>query len=477
MVWQRKSGEASSHMCYEPLVVTPTLPADRRRSILGFPWELFEYQRFVDAEARTTRARNDMFADDCPRFEPRPEDVLLALDDIVVTPTKQGVNVRSGRASTEVKLDGLSQLAVTQMLSLMDGTRTAAEIGWQGPGLARLLRGSFGVLVFAPAAVEALERELSGTEATRFPSSPYAIARPYWDNMVGVRRAVKERLRAVLGDPERAVEFLCELHVIATMGESLDSFYKPSSPVSDAGVMPGALWNVTARMTTTPSGTLFLNGPRARVHAVAGELYHRMLYAQVGDPAASEPERTFVDDDGLGWGRVMVARAAHDESFADWYCLPRPLESAHFERLFGELEAALSAAERGDAQVTIEHAARFHWRYVHLHPFRCANQCLAMNLVNFVLAQVLPSGIPHLVLDQLSLRLAIGPYVRLFSRAVDNFVISDPNPALRYRWLREKKQLAFSAMRRVGDSKSEAAALEELRAHPDEAQAALLEVS
>ncbi len=455
--------------------MTPTRPTDRFRSLLEFPWELFEYQRFVETEARVARAKNDMFADDCPRFEPRPEDVLAALDDIVVTPTKQGVVLSSGRVGTEVKLDGLSKAEVTRVLSLMDGTRTAAEIGWQGPGLARLLRGTFGLMVFAPAAVEALERELSGTETTRFPSSPYAVARPYWDNMVGVRRAIKEQLRGVLADPERAVEFLCELHVIATMGESLSSFYKPSSPVSDAGVMPGALWNVPSRTIATPSGTLFVNGPRARVHAVAGELYHRILYAQIGDPAASDPERTFRDEDGLDWGRVLVARAAHDEGFADWYCLPRPFESVHFQRLFAELAEALHAAERGDPRVTIDRAARFHWRYVHLHPFRCANQCIAMNLVNYVLAQALPSGIPHLVLDQLSLRLEMEPYVRLFARAVANYVIADPNPAVRYRLLQQKKRLAFSAMHRVGEAENEVAALEVLKAHPDEAQAALLE--
>jgi hypothetical protein len=196
----------------------------------------------------------------------------------------------------------------------------------------------------------------------------------------------------------------------------------------------------------------------------------------VGDPGASDAERSFADPDGLDWGRVLVARAAHDEGFADWYCLPRPLESRHFERLFGDLEQALFAAERGDAASTVEQVARFHWRYVHLHPFRCANQCLAMNIVNYVLAQALPSGIPHLVLDQLSLRLQIEPYVQLFARAASNFVISEPNPAARYRLVQEQKRLAFSAMRRVGEAKSEAAAREELEAHPEEARAALLDV-
>ena len=454
----------------------PTYPTSRLSSLLDFPWELFEYQRFVEAEARAARAKNDMFADDCPRFEPRAQDVLVVPDDIVVTSTKHGVRLSSDSAGAEVKLDGLSRAEVIQMLGLMNGTRTAAEIGWQGPGLERFLRGTFGLVVFAPATVDALELELSGSEITRFPASPYGIARPYWENMVAVRHAIEKRLRTALADQQSALELLRELHVIATMGPSLSSFYKPSSPASDAGVMPGALWNVPTRTIATSSGTLLLSGPRAKVHALAGDLYHRMIYAQVGDPAASDPERTFADDDGLDWGRVVVARGAHDEHFADWYCLPRPLAPEHFERMFGELEQALLAADRGDAAVATERAARFHWRYVHLHPFRCANQCLAMNLLNYVLAQALPSGIPHLVLDQFALRLRIEPYVGLFARAVAAFVITEPNPAVRYRLLRAKRQHAFSAMRRIGEATSEVGALEALRAHPDEAQAALLEV-
>jgi hypothetical protein len=331
--------------------------------------------------------------------------------------------------------------------------------------------------VFAPAAVEGLERALSGSEITRFPSSPYGIARPYWENMVDVRRAIEHELERALTDVEHAVAFLRELHVIATMGASLDSFYKPSSPVSDDGVAPGALWNVPARTINTAAGTLFVSGPRAKVSALAGDLYHRLVYAQVGDPDASDPARGFADDDGLDWGRVLVARAAHDERFADWYCLPRPLEARHFERLFAELREALTAAERGDGPAAVERAGRFHWRYVHLHPFRCANQCLAMNLVNYVLGRVLPSGIPHLVLDQFALRLRMAQYARLFARAVAGYATGEPNPAQRYAVLREKRRLSFSAMQRVGHAKSEVDARAVLRAHPDEAAAALLELT
>jgi hypothetical protein len=456
--------------------VTPSNPTDRFRSLLDFPWELSEYQRFIEAQARAVRAKNDMFADDRLLFEPRPEDVLVALDDIVLGATGRGVRLSSARVGAKIEIEGMTRPEATRILGAIDGTRTAAEIAWQGPGIERFLRSTFGLVVFAPQAVAALECELSGCETTRFPSSPYGIARSYWANMIDVRRTIKERIHGVLGDPSRGVDWLRELHVIATMGASLDSFYKPSSPVSDAGVMPGGLWNVPARMVTTQSGTLFLSGPRAKMNAFAGERYHQLIYNQVGDPAASDRERRFVDDEGHEWGKVLVARAPHDEGFAQWYCLPRPFEAAHFDHLFGDLEQALVGADHGDIAVAIEGMARFHWRYVHLHPFRCANQCIAMNIVNYVLAQVLPSGMPHLVLDSLALRLRIEPYVQLFDRAVKQYTMSETDPAARYARLREQRQLAFSAMRRVGEAAGEAAALEVLKAHPDEASAALLEV-
>jgi hypothetical protein len=100
-----------------------------------------------------------------------------------------------------------------------------------------------------------------------------------------------------------------------------------------------------------------------------------------------------------------------------------------------------------------------------------------MNLVNHALARALPSGIPHLVLDQFALRLRMAPYARLFARAVAAYVTREPNPAARYGLLREKKRLSFSAMQRVGGAKSEADALDALRAHPDEAEAALIELT
>ena len=71
----------------------------------------------------------------------------------------------------------------------------------------------------------------------------------------------------------------------------------------------------------------------------------------------------------------------------------------------------------------------------------------------------------------------MAPYARLFARAVASWVSREPNPAARYGLLRERKRRLFSAMQRAGSAKSEADALEALRAHPEEAEAALIELT
>lgn len=457
---------------HEPVELVPA--KERYKAILDFPWELAQFERFVESRARAGRAHNDMFSEDTPRFEPRPEDLLVAAPELAAASVPSGIRLTSPSGDLRLEIPDLTPSEVTRWLGAMDGTRTAAELGWQSPGLERLLRSTFGLLVFAPAAVQSLERELSGAEITRFPSSPYAIVRPYWENMIALRRALEVHLAPAILQTAPAVEFLRHLHVIATMGSSLSSFYKPSSPVSDAGVMPGALWNVPARTVRTSSGILFVSGPRINASAPAGELYHRMIYQSVGDPAAVEPERVLADPDGYEWGQLMVARAAHDQGFAPWFCPPRPMKDEHFARLFAELQAALDAARRGERAATLRHAARFHWRFVHLHPFRCANQCLAMQAVNHVLRRILPCGLPHLLLDQLSVRLQMEAYERLFARAVEHFVTEEATPAARYAHYRDQKRLAFLAMQRIGESDSEAHARAALLTHPEAARAALL---
>jgi len=133
---------------------------------------------------------------------------------------------------------------------------------------------------------------------------------------------------------------------------------------------------------------------------------------------------------------------------------PRPLELRHFEVLRASLAASLAASASAEAPEAVRACARFHWQFVRLHPFYCANQSLAMNLVNFVLARALGAGIPHSILDQLALRLAAGAYEAVFETAAAAYALPGAGPVTRYRELRARKLRAFALIDKIGQALS-----------------------
>ena len=155
---------------------------------------------------------------------------------------------------------------------------------------------TFGKVLFAPLALLELERAISGGEIARFPGSPYEIARPYWRNMAAVR-AEASRLEPSLGDNAQFTRELRRLHVLALLGSDLQTFYKPKSRIAERKALPGRLMFTAPRLLDTPSGTLFLEGPRVNAQFVGGEAYRLALYASLELPVAGLP-RAFVDEQG-----------------------------------------------------------------------------------------------------------------------------------------------------------------------------------
>jgi hypothetical protein len=397
-----------------------------------------------------------------PRFECLDEDVLVKAADLVLLP---GGRLRSTLAAAELEISHVTAAIVERVLSAVDGQKTLAEIGAacgdSAPEARRIVQACFGVVIFAPQAVERLERALSGTEITRFPGSPYEIVRNYWRNMIAVRAECKGLERALVS-AQGFRSFLSELNVIALRGADGETPYTPASPISRKGVAPGSFLESVPETRATPEGTLFVAGPRVNVKLIGGEFYHRVLYERAGDPGAADNEREIVLG-GLAWGRVVRARAAADAEFGDWFCPPRPLELEHFERLRESLAAALEAANADAARDAVRACARFHWQFVRLHPFHSANQSLAMNLVNFVLARALGAGIPHLILDQLALRLDMGGYQAVFESAARGYALAGKGPVTRYRELRARKLRAYALIGKMGQAPS----LERARAWAD----------
>ena len=451
-------------------------------AVLAFPWELFEYQKWLEASGNAPSAGHGdyLFSEPRARFEVRPEDVLALLPGVSVRRQGAGVRFCVETEGAGVEVPGVSQRTASKFIEAIDGNRCLAlvERRLEIPAreLRRLLEATFGSVVFAPGAVAALESHLSGIEVTRFPGSPYEIVRPYWENMIAVRGRAERRLGEVLPDVERTVRLLRELHVIALMGEDLRTYYRPSSRISARGTTPGAFLQGEAQLCEAQGGTLFLSGPRVNVSLVGGDAYHRALYTQLDEPESLGTDRHISDAEGVGWGRIVTARATQDPGPAPWFCPPRPIQPVHLEGLVSALGAAALAERSGEREKVAVSLARFHWRFVHLHPFRCANQCLAMNLVNLVLKRSHGAGMPHQILDHFALRLSEHAYEKVFATAVQEYVLSATSPIDRHRDLGARKQRAYGFIRSLAECDSLEAALARVEACPEAARLALFPV-
>jgi hypothetical protein len=177
-------------------------------------------------------------------------------------------------------------------------------------------------------------------------------------------------------------------------------------------------------------------------------------------------------------GRVVLGRAEGETSDRTWFCPPRPILVEHVESLFSSLSLALASG--GDSDPV--HAADFHQKFVRLHPFRAANQSLAMNIVNDLLTQTAPVsraglstvGMPHLTLDHLALRLAPDAYRRVFSLATWEWTTPYESGAERLRFYADRKRRAFSLIKRLASVRDASEARAMAQKEPRDARAALL---
>lgn len=449
-------------------------PQTRLDAVLGVPWEVLEYERFV-AE-RPEDSGDYLFSEARVRFHAHDADRLRAPSDLRVIEDKGELRLTSERSGGGVAIRAVKRATLERLIAQIDGTRTLAELrafsGADRPTLERLLAAGLGRVLFVPEAVSELEKRISGVELVRFVGAPYEIVRPYWTNMASVRVFLEGEL-ARIDELHAFVRLLQRAHVLCLLGDDLRSFYRPSSRIAERGAQPGRLYTIPARVLQTPLGSLLLEGPRVGVSLVGGPFYHRALCDAAGDPGALAPSRTLTDPTGLAWGELLTGRAVGDREDRAWFCPPRPLTPAHFAALFSALREALGAAQKGDSASSVQALGQFHHRFVRLHPFRCANQSLAMNLTNLVLARCLGAGIPHLLLDQLALRLEESAYLRVFRLAVEEHGVTGRTEA-RWAALGEKKSRAYRLIQGLQASKSDAEAAELVRAHPEAARSALI---
>ena len=453
----------------------PSWDVARIDAVLDVPWQALEYQRFI-AQSAERQGDSYLFSDARVRFEPWSEDVLVAGAEPRLAEDEDGVRLVLSGGQREIRIPDVSLEETARILKAVDGRTCLAELttlcGLERGAVERVLRACFGVIWFAPLAVAELEREVSGIEIVRFPGAPYEIQRNYWRNMVAVRRALS-RLDAELEEPEHTVLLLRRLHVLALMGDDLKTFYRPASPISRKAVHPGALWHREPRTLDTPRGTLFLEGPRVNAALLGGEAYQKLLCDSAGDPGALADRRELKDEQGLGWGRLLLARAESDDRDAVWFCPPRPIRTAHWEALTDSLRSALIRARASEREASLDSLADFHQRFVRLHPFQAANQSVCMNVIGHVLSVSHGAGLPHLILDHLALRLTPQAYRRVFRLAAQGYVHA-ASPVERWRVLGERRQRFFDFVQRISAAGSLAQAERLVQSEPENARLALI---
>lgn len=452
----------------------------RLEHIVDFPWEVLEYWTWLRERAANPEARASyLFDEPKVRFTARDEDVLVADTGARIEAHGGGVRLTSSRVPTGLELEGFTGVelpALSELLADIQGEHTLLELrqraGSRTPLLDALLRQSFGKLVFAPHALLARERAVSGIEVTRFPGSPYEIVRSYWQNMAAVRARLPH-LEAALDTDASFMRELCKMHVLVLLGDDLHTYYQPQSPISSQRAAPGRLMHTPSVVVERSDVSLFVSGPRVRAAHLGGLAYHLALYRDLGDPRANSA-RSFRDEAGLDWGRIVHARAASDAAAEDWFCPPRPIVDPHVTTLRLALASALSAATSRDRDGCARALARFHQSFIRMHPFYCGNQCLVMNIVNAVLGRVLGAGMPHLMLDHLAVRLDAGPYAKVFCRAVTTYVDhATPIPA-RYLRLASNRARMFAFAERLSARESPREVERAVAADPETARLLLL---
>lgn len=458
-------------------MTSPRTPSNdawaRVDAIIGLPGPPSDYEAFL---ARTPNSHEDyLFSARVVRFGARGSDRVVGPRDLALRAANGGVELASASLGGALRVDGVEEQVLKKLVALFDGERTLSDVrlaaGGKLPELDRLLTAAFGRVLFAPFALSELESRISGTELTRFVGTPYEIERSYWENMRDVRALSADALSSAR-DTQSFVRALQRLHVITLLGESLGNFYRPASRTSALGVQPGALYVSETRSERHGEETLLLEGPRVGVPFVGGFTYHALVCAH--DPAALEPEREVRDEQGLSWGRVVRGRAAHESERRAWFLPPRPIEEAHLTALYAAYcEARRAADAKTDLAALRRALARFHFRFVRLHPFRCANQSLCMNLTNGLMLDGAGTTMPHGLLDQFALRLDESAYEIVFERAAKRAPPTS-NPAERWSKLQRDTLDVYALIQRLQKTADLGAARALCEGAPHAAEAALI---
>ncbi|WP_333873803.1 hypothetical protein [Methylobacter sp.] len=376
---------------------------NEQNMILQLPVNYFRYlewHKHPTQQAKRVRRTlaEGLFEIHEPRFE-------LCLDDIPELAAK--VRTRAIGRYTLVESEYgeivLEQQAkeVERILEHIDGALTFSELLESGH-LAKPMESDkildtvncmLGTAIVLPAAVKSLESAIPGVSIGRFPLSPYHIVRVYWENMKNVRAELESS--CFKGSTQELLERLRRLHLLTLMGSGLTSFYKPQSQVSDVSVWPGHFRTENVHI---PLPNEFL-------------AYLKMVAFSLAIPLTDQFAVCWKEG-GQDWGagKILADKIVYRPPAAPF--------TGQIEQLCSMLAALPSSVSDENSAEAISALGAFHQRFAQLHPFACANQSVAMNIVNFFLGKWFNTCIPHLYLDMVALFVSRDNYSRYFARAV-----------------------------------------------------------
>jgi hypothetical protein len=398
------------------------------------------YRAFVASEGAAARGESYLFDAARCRFALEPGDELVLAPGATVQRegTQSFVQLPGG---ARLLVDGIAFEKLRAALARLPCTYSTLALEL-GPLVQSFVDQAFSKVLFAPHAVAELELQQPSLELVRFPGSPYEVVRSYWRNSLAVRRVLEAR-GPQLEEVAELRALLLELHELMLLGEpgaeTRSSFYLPASLLGRKRPEPGRFYEVPTGLERRASETILTSGARVSVPLLGGALYWQLLSESVDDDGALAAERE-LSVEGVPLGRVVTARSDDEHVARPWFLPPRPLTEAHFESLLRAWTQANAAQRAQEPQAALLALARFHQRFVRIHPLPSANQSLSMSFVNLVLRRLFGVGMPHLLLDQLALRFQPRSYERLFERAVRAWVAPWPSAAERLRHLMRERQ-------------------------------------
>ena len=445
-------------------------------AVESIPFDILAYERWLAERTISQPSESYLFLEPRVRFSPEADDALTLAPGVTFAQQQDSVALYHTSSGTSIAVGEVDAATCKRIVDAINGQRSliAVQIAARATQseMDAFLRATFGKVVLCPNTVNQLAKRISVGGLVRFPGSPYEINRNYWTNMADVRDRYLECWCRKLTRTELG-RCLKELHVLSLIGADGRSFYRPSSPiVAKSGARPGAFYNVATRTLRDLERTLIVAGPRVSAPLVGGRSYHEQLFHSLDDAMALDPERE-ISIEGIVFGRLIWGQARSDPEPGAWFIPPRPLTEPSLNLLCEAHNQALTPTHF-DSSAFLDAVASFHYRFVRLHPFSCANQSLAMNLVSAMLSARGLWDVPHLLLDHWALRVSEPAYRRLFRRFVRNWSLGDTAPDRRPHQLVSQRITLDRFVTAMGQTQSRGEAAALLRASPDAAALALL---